>query len=58
MGKNVGMFQNLNDFHEIQINNAENILNEDEPNLDEEINIQWFNCGAINKIALIKEHIN
>lgn len=42
----------------MQINNGENILNEDEPNLDEELNIQWDNCDAINKITLIKEHIN
>ena len=48
------MFQNLNDFFEMQINNGDNILSENDPNIDEELNAQWA-CGeAIYKITLIK----
>jgi len=34
------MFQNLNDFEEMQINNVDNILDENNQNLDEELNEQ------------------
>ena len=34
------MFQNLNNFEEMQINNVDNILDENNQNLDEELNAE------------------
>ena len=51
------MFQNLNDFEEMQINNVDNILDENNQNLDEKLKEQWADRQAIYKILWIKGYI-